>query len=104
MNATLTEHAGGHDGGHVGGLAWSEDPLGLELSALRIDFEGAAPQSISLPRRGPIRLSQFGDADTLGAVREALLEAERELGGPSVIRWQAYGSGNIDASDARLIR
>ena len=103
MNATLTEHAGGHDGGHVGGLAWSEDPLGLELSALRIDFEGAAPQSISLPRRGPIRLSQFGDADTLGAVREALLEAERELGGPSVIRWQAYGSGNIDASDARLI-
>ena len=36
MSATLAEQAGGH----VGGLAWSEDPLGLELSALRIDFEG----------------------------------------------------------------
>ena len=95
MNATLTED--------TAGLAWSEDPEGLELSALRIDLEGAAPRSISLPRRGPIRLSQFGDADTLDAVREALLEAERELGGPAVLRWRAYGSGNIDAGDARLI-
>ena len=95
MNATLTEH--------VGGLAWSEDPLGHELSALRIDFEGAAPRSISLPRRGPVSLSDHGDADTLSAVREELLEAERTLAGPAVIRWRAYGSGNIDASDARLI-
>lgn len=95
MNSTLTEHAGG--------LAWSEDPLGQELSALRIDFEGAAPRSVSLPRRGPISISQYGDAETLGAVRDELLDAERELGGPSVVRWRAYGSGNIDASDARLI-
>ena len=95
MNATLT--------GNAGGLAWSEDPLGRELSALRIDFEGAAPRSISLPRRGPVSLSDHGDADTLSAVREELLDAERTLGGPAVIRWRAYGSGNIDASDARLI-
>ncbi|MCY3922212.1 MAG: PEP-utilizing enzyme [Chloroflexi bacterium] len=95
MNATLTEH--------IGGLAWSEDPLGRELSALRIDFEGAAPRSISLPRRGPVSLADHGDADTLGAVREELLEAERTLGGPAVVRWKAYGAGNIDASDARLI-
>ncbi|MDE2966888.1 MAG: PEP-utilizing enzyme [Chloroflexota bacterium] len=95
MNATLTEH--------VGGLAWSEDPLGIELAALRIDFEGAAPRSVSLPRRGPISISDYGDAETLGAVRDELLDAERELGGPAVLRWRAYGSGNIDASDARLI-
>ena len=95
MSATLTEH--------VGGLAWSEDPLGRERSALRIDFEGAAPRSISLPRRGPISLTDHGDADTLGAVREELLETERALGGPAVLRWRAYGSGNIDASDTRLI-
>lgn len=95
MSAAPTEH--------VGGLAWSEDPLGIELAALRIDFEGAAPRSVSLPRRGPISISDYGDADTLSAVREELLEAERELGGPAVVRWRAYGSGNIDASDARLI-
>ncbi len=95
MNSTLT--------GHIGGLAWSEDPLGHELSALRIDFEGAAPRSVSLPRRGPISISEYGDAETLGAVRDELLDAERTLGGPAVVRWRAYGSGNIDASDARLI-
>ena len=95
MNATLAEH--------TGGLAWSEDPLGVELAALRIDFEGAAPRSVSLPRRGPISISDYGDAETLTAVREELLDAERELGGPAVLRWRAYGSGNIDASDARLI-
>ena len=95
MNATLTEQ--------LGGLAWSEDPLGRELHALRIDFEGPAPRSISLPRRGPISLSDHGDADTLGAVREELLETERTLGGPAVIRWLSHESGNIHASDARLI-
>ena len=95
MNATLAEH--------TGGLAWSEDPLGLELAALRIDFEGAAPHSVSLPRRGPISISEYGDAETLAAVREELLNTERELGGPAVLRWRAYGAGNIDASDARLI-
>lgn len=95
MTATLTEQ--------VGGLAWSEDPLGRELHALRIDFEGAAPRSISLPRRGPISLTDHGDAETLGAVREELLETERTLGGPAVVRWRSYGSGNIHASDARLI-
>jgi len=95
MNATLAEH--------VGGLAWSEDPLGVELAALRIDFEGAAPRSVSLPRRGPISISDYGDAETLTAVREELLQCERDLGGPAVLRWRAYGSGNIDASDARLI-
>ena len=95
MNAKLTEH--------LGGLAWSEDPLGIDLQALRVDIEGAAPRSISVPRRGPIRLSQFGDAETLSAVRDELLDAERALGGPSVLRWRAYGSGNIDASGARLI-
>jgi pyruvate,water dikinase len=95
MNATSTEH--------IGGLAWSEDPLGQELSALRIDFEGAAPHSVSLPRRGPISISQYGDAETLGSVRDELLDAERTLGGPAVLRWQAYGSGNIHASEARLI-
>ena len=95
MNATLSEQAAG--------IAWTEDPLGRNLQALRIDFEGAAPRSISLPRRGPISLADHGDADTLRAVREELLQAERTLGGPAAIRWRAYGSGNIDASDARLI-
>ena len=95
MNATSTEHGGG--------LAWSEDPLGANLAALRIDFEGAAPRSVSLPRRGPISISDYGDAESLTAVREELLSAERELGGPAVLRWRSYGSGNIDASDARLI-
>ncbi|MXY86418.1 MAG: hypothetical protein F4Y95_07995, partial [Chloroflexi bacterium] len=95
MNATLAEH--------TGGLAWSEDPLGRDLAALRIDFEGAAPRSVSLPRRGPISISDYGDAETLTAVREELLDVERELGGPAVLSWRAYGAGNIDASDARLI-
>ena len=95
MNVTLTDH--------LGGLAWSEDPLGHDLAALRIDIEGASPRSISLPRRGPITISQHGDAESLAAVRRALLDAEAELGGPAVLRWKAYGSGNIDASDARLI-
>ena len=92
---TLTEHSSG--------LAWSEDPLGLELNALRIDYERDATRSVVLPRRGPISLTDHGDAETLGAVREELLEAERALGGPAVIRWRSYGSGNIDAADARLI-
>ena len=92
---TLTERSGG--------LAWSEDPRGLELNALRIDYERDATRSVVLPRRGPISLTDHGDAETLGAVREELLEAERALGGPAVIRWRSYGSGNIDAADARLI-
>lgn len=95
MNATLTEH--------VGGLAWSEDPLGVELNALRIDFEGASPHSVSLPRRGPIRLSEYTEADALSAVRDELLEAERSLGGPSVLRWRADGLGGAVTSEARLI-
>ncbi len=95
MNATLTEH--------VGGLAWSEDPLGLELNALRIDVEGAAPRSVSLPRRGPIKPSQFDQAETLSAVRDALLDAEQTLAGPAVLRWRSDGSGGVDTSDARLI-
>ncbi len=101
MNATLTEH--------VGGLAWSEDPRGLTpsaLAALRVDFEGAAPHSVAAPRRGPLRFSEFADAQRLSAVREALLEAEQRLGGPAVLRWRGDDSGGSDSvttSDARLI-
>ncbi len=95
MNATVTDQ--------LGGLAWSEDPQGDNQAALRIDIEGDAPRSIPLPRRGPITISQFGDAESLDAVRSALLQAELDLGGPAVLRWKAYGSGTIDTSDARLI-
>ncbi len=95
MNATVAEH--------VGGLAWSEDPRGVELNALRIDFEGALPHTVSLPRRGPIRLTEFAEADALSAVRAELLDAERSLGGPSVLRWRADGLGGAVTSEARLI-
>ncbi len=95
MNASVSEH--------VGGLAWSEDPLGVELNSLRIDFEGASPHSVTLPRRGPIRLSEHSEADALSSVRNDLLEAERSLGGPSVLRWRADGLGGAVTSEARLI-
>ncbi len=95
MNATLTDH--------VGGLAWSEDPLGVELQALRIDYEGAAPHSVSLPRRGPIKLSQFSDAPLLTAVRDELLELEQTLGGPATLRWRSDGNGAVETSEGRLI-
>ena len=95
MNATLTEHRGG--------LAWSEDPQGVELNAVRIDFEGVAPHSVSLPRRGPIARTEYPEADALSIVREALLAAERSLGGPAVLRWRADGSGGAATSDERLI-
>ncbi|MXX79493.1 MAG: hypothetical protein F4Y69_00495 [Chloroflexi bacterium] len=95
MNATVVDH--------VGGLAWSEDPRGIELNALRIDFEGASPHSVSLPRRGPIRLTEFAEADALSTVRDDLLEAERSLGGPSVLRWRADGLGGAVTNEARLI-
>ena len=95
MNATVAEH--------VGGLAWSEDPRGIELNALRIDFEGASPHTVSLPRRGTIKLTEFPEADALSSVREDLLEAERSLGGPAVLRWRADGLGGAETSEVRLI-
>ncbi len=95
MNATLTDH--------VGGLAWSEDPLGVELQALRIDYEGAAPHSVSLPRRGPIKISEISDAPLLTEVRDQLLDLEQSLGGPAVLRWRSDSAGGVDTSDGRLI-
>ena len=94
MNDSLTDH--------IGGIAWSEDPRGYELSALRIDVEGAQAHSLSIPRRGAIRLTHGGDPQTLGAIRERVLEAELELGGPVALRWRSYG-GNVDTYDTRLI-
>ncbi len=95
MNETVTDR--------LGGLAWSEDPLGRDLAALRIDVEGAAPQSLSIPRRGPISFTQFGDAESLTAVRAALLEAETTFDGPVTLRWHVDGDGRIDIADTRLI-
>ncbi len=95
MSVTLTDQPGG--------MAWSEDPLGDNPQALRIDFDDPAPHSVSLPRRGPIPFSEFPHADTLTLVREQLLELERSLGGPSVMRWRADGAGGVETSDQRLI-
>ena len=85
-----------------GGIAWSEDPRGYQLSALRIDFEGAHAHSLSIPRRGALRLTQGGDPQLLSALRERVLESELELGGPVAVRWRSYGE-NVDSYDARLI-
>ncbi len=95
MNAAMTEY--------VGGLAWSEDPQGVQLNAMRIDFEGAAPHSVSLPRRGPIARTEHPNADALSVVRDALLEAEQSLGGPSVLRWRTDALNGTTTGDARLI-
>ena len=95
------------------GRAWSEDPRGLSLSAIRVDVDIDAhalhDPSLFLPRRGPITLSQIaqaaqvGDAEILTAVRERLLETEQTLGGPSVLHWRVDSNGNVDTSGARLI-
>lgn len=85
-----------------GGIAWSEDPRGRELAALRVDYEGAQAHSLSIPRRGALRLTHGGDPELLAALRARVLEAELELGGPVAVRWRSYGE-IVDTYDARLI-
>lgn len=85
-----------------GGIAWSEDPRGRELSALRVDYEGAHAHSLNVPRLGALRLTHGGDPDLLAALRARVLETELELGGPVAVRWRSYGE-IVDTYDARLI-
>ena len=83
------------------GRAWSEDPDGVDLSAIRIDPPGGGA-SFAIPRRGPIALQAGWDPAALSTVRERLRAAERQLGGPVVVGWRAYGD-QIDTGDERLI-
>lgn len=102
MSATLTER--------LSGMAWSEDPDGIDLHQIRVDFnasggapaELAASMSVRLPRRGPLKLSQVGQAAMLSDVRDYVLAAEQVLAGPVTLRWYV-GADGVEVADQRLL-
>ncbi len=84
------------------GAAYSEDPRGEQLSAVRVDI--AAPQegSVLIPRRGPIGVGHGFSPEMLRTIRERVLAEERSLGRPASVQWRRYDD-TIDTFDPRPI-
>ena len=90
------------------GQAWSEDPDGLDLQQIRVEFvprsgERAPTESVAVARRGPIRITQHQQHTVLTEIRDHILEAERSLGGPVRLRWRQGEDGAVEVSEQRLL-
>ena len=85
------------------GRAWSEDPGGLQLQQIRVEFDDPTLEPIALPRRGPIRFTEYHHAHLLTELREHILAAERTLAGPVDLHWHRTDADDVEIDDAQLI-
>ena len=84
------------------GVAYSEDPRGEQLSAVRVDIAAPREGSVLIPRRGPIGVGHGFSPEMLRTIRERVLAEERSLGRPASVQWRRYDD-TIDTFDPRPI-
>ena len=91
-----------HLPGDATGRVWSEDPTGRFLNLIVVDFETPLSGRSQLSPDGALKPSPHCDIRTLEALRRIVIEAERQLRSPAVVRWRGSGD-NLEILETRAI-